>query len=303
MVHIQPVQGGHEVFLVDTAGFDATRYCGVYVLRGPDATVLVETGASPTVDRVLQALDELDVDRGDVTHVAPTHIHLDHAGATGHLLRELPNAQAVLHERYAKYLQDPAPLLESVKEAVGDRFPQYGTCLPIPPERVLHVTGGETLTAGERTLTVRHAPGHAPHHVVYHDPDDGTLYTGDAAGMLLPANDALEVTTPPPAFDLDAYHTTLQMQRDLHPQRLALTHYGIVHDPDAHLVEYAELLDAWVDEVLAARDEHGDDLPAIADHLMDAHPEWAPAYTDQNNRAIRRMDAQGVLRWHARQEA
>ncbi len=302
MVHIQPVEGAPNVHLVDTEGFNATRYCGVYVLQDPTGTILVETGASPTVDRVLHALDALDVDRDNVRYVAPTHIHLDHAGATGHLLRELPNAEAVLHERYAKYLQEPEPLLESVKEAVGDRFPQYGTCLPIDPDRVVHVTGGETLEAGTRRLHVHHAPGHAPHHVVYHDAQDGTLYTGDAAGMLLPANGALEVTTPPPAFDLDAYQTTVQMQRDLDPERLALTHYGIVQDPDDHLQAYAELLDTWVEEVLHLRDTGTDDLDELATALLDAHPEWAPAYTPQNNRAIRRMDAEGVLRWHERQQ-
>lgn len=298
MVDVRSVPGPGDAHLVDTGGFRARGYCGVYVLRG-DPAVVVETGASPTVDRVLEALDALDVDREAVDLVAPTHIHLDHAGATGHLLEALPNATAVLHEDYADYLVEPEGLLASVKEAVGPRFDQYGTCRPFGEDRVRRVAGGEVLEAGDQALEVHHAPGHAPHHVIYLDRTDGTLYTGDAAGMRLPANDVLEVTTPPPAFDLDDYLDTLDLQRDLDPDRLALTHFGVVDDVDAHLAGYEDLLQEWVDEVLTVWDAH-DDEEAAVDNLLERRDEWSEAYHPEDNRAIRRMDAKGVLKWAQR---
>lgn len=299
MVDVRPVPGPGDAHLVDTEGFRSREYCGVYVLRG-DPAVVVETGASPTVDRVLEALEALDVDRDDVGLVAPTHIHLDHAGAAGHLLEALPNATAVLHGDYAEYLVEPGGLLASVEEAVGERFDQYGTCKPMDPDRVRRVTGGEVLEAGDRRLEVHHAPGHAPHHVVFLDRTDGTLYTGDAAGMRLPANGAIEVTTPPPAFDLRDYQETLALQRDLDPERLALTHFGVVGEPDGHLAAYGDLLEEWVDSVLEVWDAHEDGEAAV-DELLERWDRWSKAYHPDDNRAIRRMDAEGVLKWHERQ--
>lgn len=247
-----PDAGAH---LLDTGGFGMAQYCGVFVLQGDEGVALVEAGPSTTVERVLGGLKALRIEPDRVTDILATHIHLDHAGATGHLLEACPNAVVHIHEKGVPFVTEPekvGKLLASVERAVGERFPMYGTLEPLPAERVVPVRGGERIEAAGRTLELVDAPGHAPHQYVVHDPAHGTLYAGDAAGIRTPSGPLL-MTTPPPRFDLAAWRDTLDRLESLNARWLLLTHFGWV-EARTHLPAFREALEAWVDEVKRHKD-------------------------------------------------
>lgn len=291
-----------KAHIIDTRGFGMDRYCGVFALPGDDGVALVETGPSSTVDAVLDGLDQLGLGPDDITHILPTHIHLDHGGALWRLLELCPQATAYVHSVGLPYLIDQEKvdkLLVSVKRAVGEtRFPQYGTFEAIDPERVVEVTGGEKITAAGRTLELLDAPGHAPHQYVVHDPAHSTVYAGDALGIKTPDGPLLQ-TSPPPAFDLQAWHGTLDTLAALDVDQVALTHYGWV-DADDHIARFRAQLDAWVDEIRRFH-EAGADLDTTIEHLAEEHTEGLIVYDEEIWYEELKMNTAGVWLWLERQ--
>ncbi|MGY4706339.1 MBL fold metallo-hydrolase [Candidatus Bipolaricaulota sp. J31] len=286
------------LWLLDTHQFGIPRYGGVYILREGDEAALVETGTSLASSLVLRALEELGISREGVTTIFLTHIHLDHGGGTGTLVRELPAARVVVHERGAKHLVDPTRLLESVREAVGeDRFPLYGTALPIPPERLEPVGEERVFRVGTLGVVAIPTPGHAPHHLCYFLPGTGELFTGDAAGLYLEGR--LYPTTPPPSFDLERALETLDRLIALAPKVLLYTHFGPGERPEALLREYEGFLRWWVERAREALDSTGDEEKALKALLSDpAISRYA--YRGDRDRAELSMNIRGVLRYLSR---
>ena len=173
-----------------------------------------------------------------------THIHFDHAGATGRLLQRWPSAQVWVHERGARHLIDPERLVASATRIYGDDFARlWGEVVPVPEDRVRALTGGESLGDWQ----VRYAPGHASHHVAYLHEGSGTAFTGDVAGVRV-LDGPVFPPTPPPDIDLDAWRVSLAQVRAWAPRALALTHFGTYTDVDAHLGALREALDHWGQE-------------------------------------------------------
>ncbi len=295
---------GADAHLIDTGGFGIEQYCGAFVLQGEDAVALIETGPSTTFEAILDGLKSLGISQRAVTHVLPTHIHLDHAGAAWKALEAFPNATAYIHEKGAAFLTDPAlvdKLLGSVERAVGEeRFPQYGTFEPLPADRVQEISGGEELDVGGRTLELLDAPGHAPHQYNVLDAAGDIVYVGDAAGIQTP-DGPIMMTTPPPAFDLDAWQGTLDMLELLDATRLALTHFGVV-DKDEHLKAFRARQDAWVDEIRELHDA-GATLEATVEAMVHAHPEGQAVYDETTFFEEVRMNTTGVWLWLERQDS
>ncbi len=254
------------VFLVDVGLFGRPGLGGVYVLAGAEAAI-VETGTSLSAPRIVAALAELGIPRGRVRWIFLTHIHLDHAGGAGALLPELPNAQVVVHRRGAKHLINPSRLVESVRQAVGERFPLYGEAIPIPEERIVVPEDGERFPVGAHLVRAIDSPGHAPHHLCYLEEAKGLLFTGDAAGLYLGGK--LLPTTPPPSFDLELSLATLKRLQALKPRALLFTHFGI-RQGDATLAEYERLLPAWVNTVARALKSGVSGNEELAGFLSDA---------------------------------
>ena len=188
-----------------------------------------------------------------------THIHLDHAGATGALVERFPQLEVYVHERGAPHLADPTKLLRSAQRIYGDEMgPLWGRVVPVP-ERNLHVLeGGETITVAGRRLDVEYTPGHASHHVVYFDGDDSTAYVGDVAGVRIPPSDYIRLPTPPPDIDVEVWERSIDLVLDRAPARLALTHFGWVDDPPAHMARAKAGLREQAALVRRLLDEHGD---------------------------------------------
>lgn len=220
------------------------RQGGVYILSGRPAA-LVEAGTSIARERVLTALHEVGIARAEVGWIFLTHIHLDHAGGVGGLLRELPEARAVVHARGARHLVDPSRLVASVRDAVQERFAYYGTVEPIPPDRLHVAQDGEVFPLDRFRVRAVDAPGHAPHHLCFFTEGERILFTGDAVGLYL--DGVLLPSTVPPSFDLELSLSTLDRLIGLHPEVLLFTHFG-PGSPDL-LSRYAELLRRWVERV------------------------------------------------------
>jgi glyoxylase-like metal-dependent hydrolase (beta-lactamase superfamily II) len=177
-----------------------------------------------------------------------THIHLDHAGATGVLVRRFPSLKVYVHERGAPHLIDPSKLLKSAAQLYGDDMERlWGEVAPVPEENITVLHGGETVEG----LRVEYAPGHASHHVAYLHLDTGDAYVGDVGGVRVPPFDFGLAPTPPPDIDLEKWNASMDMVEAWKPARLGLTHFGYVDDVSGQL----DKTRAWLDEFGAlARD-------------------------------------------------
>ncbi len=219
------------------------RVIGAYLLETEDGPALFDCGPSSSIQRLKDGLASRGLALADVRHLLLSHIHLDHAGAAGSLVREHPGLQVHVSDVGAPHLVDPSRLEASARRLYGETFDTlWGELAPVPKPN-LHVVGSSVLG-----LECFPAPGHAGHHVCYLDPD-GTLYAGDAAGVRIPPHTAVIPPTPPPQFDLEAWRATIDELERRDPQRLALIHFGVADAPKPHLAELQARLAAWVDVV------------------------------------------------------
>ena len=295
----KPEELRRGLWLLDTGQFGIPRYGGVYILRDGEEAALVETGTSLATPLVLRALEELGIPREGVRVIFLTHIHLDHGGGAGALVRELPRAMVVVHERGAKHLEDPSRLLASVEEAVGKRFPLYGTAVPIPRERLEPVAEERSFQVGDVEVVAVPTPGHAPHHLCFLLPRTGELFTGDAAGLYLEGR--LYPATPPPSFHLERALESLEKLLSLRPKRLLYTHFGPADEPERLLRDYAGLLRWWVGKIEAALDSAANEDEALKRLLSD--PEvLGYAYRGDPDKGELVMNIKGVLVYLARRK-
>ncbi len=240
---------------------------GAYLLEDAGEHALVEIGPGSTLDALLNGLEEAGVAPEDISKILVTHIHLDHAGAAGSFIRRFPQAQLYVHENGAPHMVNPEKLLASATRIYGDMMgPLWGEFLPVPEENVHVISDEETITVGNRTLTEYYTPGHAWHHVVYHDAEREQVFTGDAAAVRLQGYGYVRPPTPPPDLDLEAWGESIERIRHLQPASLNLTHFGPFTDVDRHLQEASGRLLAWADVIRHAV-EIGQDRPAIVDNL------------------------------------
>lgn len=249
---------------------------GSYLLETDDGPALFDCGPTSTIAHLKAGLAERGLDLTEVKHLLLSHIHLDHAGAAGVLVRENPWLQVHVSEVGAPHLMDPSKLESSARRLYGNAFDAlWGELAPVPEQNV-HVVGERVVG-----LECFPTPGHAWHHVSYLD-RDGTLYAGDAAGVRL--GRFVSAPCPPPEFDLAAWEGTIAEIETRAPRRLALIHFGVFEDVQEHLAELRETLSRWssrvengMDEatfVAAARYDVEQVDPELADEYDRAAPYW-----------------------------
>ena len=227
---------------IDLLHAGAARTVGAYLLDTSEGLSLFDCGPSSCIPALKAGLAERGVELRDLRYLLLSHIHLDHAGAAGSLVREHPGLQVWVSEVGAPHLVDPSRLERSARRLYGDSFDEiWGELAPIPEENV-RVADGRP--AG---LEVFAAPGHASHHVCYFD--GATLYAGDAAGVRIQPSRSVLPPTPPPDVDVEAWHRTLEQIERRAPERLALTHFGFADDVGRHLAELRGRLDTWARRV------------------------------------------------------
>jgi glyoxylase-like metal-dependent hydrolase (beta-lactamase superfamily II) len=212
------------------------------VLRGPQGFTLVDPGPTSCLAALEDGLARLGGTLRDVRLILLTHIHLDHAGASGSIVARVPHVQIGVHERGAAHMIDPVKLIASATRLYGDRMDGlWGAFEPVPADQVLVFSGGERLDVGGRPVRVAYTPGHAVHHVSYLDESDGIAYVGDTGGVRV-VGDYTIAATPPPDIDLELWDRSLTTIDEWNPTSLLLTHFGMVSAARAHLAGFRDVL-------------------------------------------------------------
>jgi glyoxylase-like metal-dependent hydrolase (beta-lactamase superfamily II) len=282
------------MLFIDLHFLGMRRVVGAAVLPGPSGLAIVDPGPTACLPALESGLADHGLGLDEVRTILLTHVHLDHAGATGTLLARLPRATAYVHERGAPHLVDPSKLLASATRLYGSNMERFwGDVRAVPTGRLHILADGERLDVAGRSLEVAYTPGHAVHHVSFFDIAEGRAYVGDTAGIRV-AEGYVKAPTPPPDIDLEAWEVSLQRIEQWRPQSRVLTQFGLVSDPENHLRQLRAVIGRMASLVRAtlereATDEErmqmfADDMRAEARRLLspeDAKATEAAAGFDQ----------------------
>jgi glyoxylase-like metal-dependent hydrolase (beta-lactamase superfamily II) len=234
-----------HVYLIDVETGGLENFIATYVLKGARAAI-IETGPTSSIPNLLSGLKEINVRAEDVEYIAVTHIHLDHGGGVGTLLKSLPNAKVIVHPTAAQHLVNPEKLWQQSIIVQGKQITDmYLAPEPVPAEKIVGVEDGMTFELGKNVnLKVVETLGHASHHQSYFETLHCGLFPGDAAGIYIRALDAVVPTTPPP-FKLDIAVASLEKLARLSPTALYYSHFGKADNPIQRLEAYGVQLKLW----------------------------------------------------------
>jgi len=247
--------------LIDVRHLGRPQVIGAWLV----GDVVIDPGPTSCVETLLEGLG------GERPRaLLLTHIHLDHAGASGSLVQRWPELQVYVHERGARHMISPGRLLDSARQLYGEDMDRlWGEMIPVPEENIHVLRGGETLFGGE--FEVAYTPGHASHHVSFLH--DGTAFVGDVGGVRIAGSRLTIPPSPPPDIDVEKWHASIERITAWQPRRLVMTHFGVSEDVDAQLAELSERLDDWA---ARARDQ---DLDAFVAGVRDEVAQHVDAET------------------------
>lgn len=257
---------------IDLRHLDLEGAIACYLVDGIEPAI-IDPGPRTTLDRLISELEGHGVGSDDLRHVLLTHIHLDHAGATGHLVERFPNATVHVHEDGASHMVDPDRLVSSTRRTFGELHDRlWGDVRPVAQDRIRSWRPDEAReVAGLRPI---HTPGHISHHLAYLDEEDGTLFAGDCMGIAL-AGGPQHPPTPAPAVNLPDWARTLEAVERIGPERFAATHFGLYTDVEARRVQLKERLEALEARVRAAI-ESGNEVEDAERFEREVREELAP---------------------------
>ncbi|HTK10627.1 MAG TPA: MBL fold metallo-hydrolase [Ktedonobacteraceae bacterium] len=224
---------------------------GSYLLADQEQLLLIDPGPTTTLPALLDTIHETGHTPEAITHILLTHIHLDHAGATGNLLQYTPQAKVYVHRLGAPHLLDTTKVVASATRIYGERMQTlWGEIRSVPAHRLSVLEHGDTLPLSDRFLEIYYTPGHAIHHISFFDPRARDLFAGDVAGVRLQGVDYVRPPTPPPDLDLEAWVESIQILRKLQPSALYLAHFGPTYEVEQHLERLLTKLFQWGDLIL-----------------------------------------------------
>ncbi|MBE2225483.1 MAG: MBL fold metallo-hydrolase [Anaerolineae bacterium] len=289
-----------DIYTLDLNFQNVPQTIASYLIKGPDGPVLVETGPGSTLDNLIAQLATHGLQPADIKHILVTHIHFDHAGASGWWAQQ--GAQIYVHGFGAPHLINPDKLIASATRIYGDKMNVlWGDILPAPAEKVTIVNDGDVIEAGGLRFTAIETPGHARHHHVYRLGD--VAFTGDAAGIKIPSFPLVDLPAPPPEFDLEVWETTIDRLIAENFTAIYPTHFDRVEDVTSHFIELKQLLHVatnWIKEKM--------DADVTRDDLVEQFNEWNRSRARQvglNDDAIHQyetanpwyMSVDGIMRY------
>lgn len=298
-----------EIIPLDLLYMDLPGAIGAYLIRSEDAAVLIEAGPANTIQHLESALAVHGMRVEDLDACCVTHIHLDHAGAAGHLARR--GVPIHVHAFGAKHLLDPSKLLASAQRIYGVGMKTlWGDTVPVPEDMIRPVDDRDAISTGAITLHAVETPGHARHHHTFALELDGSsvCFCGDAAAMLLPGTSFVSLPMPPPEFDLDGWLHSIEVLRTGPWSRLLLTHGGAVDDIDGHLDRVVATMHHQVDFIQGLIDQPLSEQQRLADYrdmlAAKAERDGVPAavFNDFVTDNLLGMNIAGIARWRLKKQ-
>lgn len=303
--HTESHPGG--IYTIDT-GFTRAQMTASHLIVDNGRAAFADVATSLTIPRLVEALKDLNIAFDQIDYILLTHIHLDHAGAAGNLMKLFPNAKCVVHPRGARHMIDPSVLIAGATKVFGEAMMRknYGPILPIDAKRIIEIGDKKTLKLGARKLTFYDTPGHAKHHYCIHDKTTDSIFTGDTFGLCYPQlNNELEFvfpTTTPVHFDPEAMHNSIKQLVNLKPKQAFLTHYGKI----TQLESAAEQLHRFIDQFTTMTKNHRGDYQTLVQDMLhtltDACIEKGCLLSAKRIRDLLRYDteinAQGLAYWY-----
>lgn len=256
------------------------------VLADASGAALIDPGPGSCLATLEAGLAAGGLSVQDLRYILLTHIHLDHAGATGALVRANPRIKVLVSSRGAAHIIDPSKLLASASRLFGEEMAYFGESLPIPAGNIVPLEGGERLEICGRNLEVAYTPGHASHHVSYLDEASRIAFVGDTGGISMPKSAFVLPPTPPPDIDLAAWEASAARLIAWRPETLFLTHFGPASSPPP--IQLQNLLDRLRRLAGYAKDALALDLP---------EPEQAAHFVARVRTDIRREAGEEATRY------
>lgn len=269
-----------NIYMVDAQLCSIAKLGSVYLLN-EEKKALVDSGPSSSASVVLDGIRQVGVRPEDINYIIVSHIHLDHGGGAGVLLKHMPQAQVVVHHKGAKHLMAPAELLDSSIEALGaEIIAQQGEVVPIEPHRLKLVHGNDTIRLSEKqVLDFIDAPGHAPHELCIYERRNGGLFVGDALGLNLAGGRVLLQCHPPPSFNPPVCISTIERLKGLNATSVYFAHFGAAN-------KVQETLQLAIDKL---RSYHALMAKAVEDNTLDKAAEAISAQIRAEIEPVKRL--------------
>jgi glyoxylase-like metal-dependent hydrolase (beta-lactamase superfamily II) len=266
----------HKITTLDDNWMGRPRSIGTALLESDSHRAIVDPGPGSTLETLKKELRARGVSPSGLDAILLTHIHLDHAGATGALVKENPGLAVYIHKLGAPHMMDPSKLLASAARLWPDNLQQlFGNAVPVPAENLRILEGGETIELGSWKIEVAYTPGHASHHVSYFEAAEGVAFVGDTTGIRIEGHSFVMPATPPPDIDLKIWDTSLAAILERKPKRLFLTHFGFSENPAAHVAQFRERLHHWMEMTERILETCKDDAQAMESFMTSARAEIA----------------------------
>ena len=297
-----------KIHMIDNRLFSIPKWGSVYLLDETEKAI-VESGPTTSVDAVLEGLSQLGTEPKDISYLIVTHIHLDHAGGAGALMKRLPNARLVIHHKGARHMADPTRLVAGAVSARGkDVSAMHGEVIPVDNDRILPVGEGDSLTLSHgQTLVFLDTPGHAPHELCIRETRNGGVFPGDSLALYIPDYDIVLPYHPPPQFDLKLCLETVEPLEHLSPKRIYYSHFGMTDRVKEHIARARKMLLEWEDIIRVAI--KNDALNDVKSKLVDRAvrelepikniPDMLPLYSYLTEKSFP-MSAEGHIAYHKR---
>jgi glyoxylase-like metal-dependent hydrolase (beta-lactamase superfamily II) len=235
-----------DISILDTNWVGRPHSIAAALLESDGHRAIIDPGPESALATVRERLRARGISVAQLDAILLTHIHLDHAGASGSLVRENPRIAVYVHDLGAPHMIDPSRLLASAQRLWPDTLQQlFGETLPVPKENLRILQGGEKLTLGTRKLEVAYTPGHASHHVSYFDASENIAFVGDTTGIRIDNGPYILPATPPPDISLEIWEKSFATILAWQPSRLFLTHFGFADKPAEHIEKFRRRLHHW----------------------------------------------------------